>query len=277
MIQGCAHQPRLGLPFRPALIPTIYDLQARGALAFCEVNLEQLVKPTAAFLDCLDTLVNCGVDIRLHSVGILPETDFALQLQALDEARRWCSPSVLSVHAATCCGAGHYGESFQRPQYASELLDKLAAHLVRLSELAKIPIAVENIAVYDNLFDDSVSELHFLAQLANAASVTVVFDVSNHLTTYGLAVDNHECTNLVTRLPLTHLHVSGGRWLDGRYYDTHLDPIPNAHIELCRSIVSMMECDVLYERDGRYEREAEVANEILSLLQLCTTESGELE
>lgn len=273
MIELCTPAKKIGLPLRPALLPIVYDLQAQGALSFCEVYLEQLVSPTEALVDCLDTVVNCGVDLRLHSVGILPGVNFEPQIRALHALQTWCAPSILSVHLATGRGEGGYGESFRCPPYTDELRDTLLAHLLRVTEQAGLPIAVENIANYNSICDDPRRELCFLNDLSRAAGASVVFDISNHITTYGPEVDVRGCAEFVGRVPLAYVHISGGRWLNGRYYDTHADPIPNAHFELCRCIMSVTGCDILYERDGGFDRTDEILDEISSLLKLAGGEA----
>lgn len=258
----------IGLPLRPGLLPWIGKLQAAGLLAFCEVHLEALLQPSSAYLEYIDTLMNCGVDICVHSVGILPSTDFEPQLRALELLNAWCIPSLLSIHIASGYSTDLWGESFVRPRYSDALFKKMEQHLRELTAAVNIPVAVENIANYQLIEDGPSDELDFIGALAVANGVSVIFDVSNHLTTYGCSVDGVKTASSASLLPLKYVHISGGRWLRGRYFDTHADPMPDAHLKLCAELMLRTNVCPLYERDSGFDRHLEIECEIRNLLHI---------
>ena len=266
--------PGLGLPLRIGMLPHLYSLQSKGQLAFCEVTLEQLVMPHAAVLDALDTLVNCGVEIRLHSLGLLPGCDCTAQRLALADLAGMCSPTLLSIHLAMGRGIGVHGESFVRPRYDGDFEREFIFFLEHLRTLTKIPLAIENIAAYEEVEDSPSGEVAFLGRVAAAAKVAVVFDVSNHFTTYGDAAPTAALVGQLARIPIAHLHLSGGRWLDGRYIDTHCDSVPASHLAFARRLRSLCAAPALYERDGRFDAD-EVGQEIRALLGLSALTVGE--
>jgi uncharacterized protein (UPF0276 family) len=257
------------------LLSLIYSLQERGQLAFCEVTLEQLVKPHPAVLSALDTLVNCGVELRLHSVNLLRGQEQETQVHALADLEQWCAPALLSVHAAAGRGTNPYGESFLRPSYDETFESEMVEFLALLQKRTRVPLAIENIAAYDEVVDSAADEVEFLARVAKASGARVVFDVSNHLTTFGKTLPSADFVASVASLPLAHLHVSGGRWLDDQYVDTHVDAIPASHLAFARGVRLLNSAPVLYERDGRFDAEEELAREVQCLLALGSVTMAE--
>lgn len=257
----------VGLHLRPELLSWISKLQAVGSLGFCEVHLEALLKPSVKYFDLIDTMLNCGIRINLHSVGILPDRNFEPHLRAIEKLTKWSSPSLLSVHLASGYQMNDFGESFTRPSYSDQFFNLMESHLVALSSNIQVPVAIENIANYTTHSDNANDELEFLAATAKATGTSVVFDVSNHLTTYPSLKTFTSHAKLVSELPLAHLHVSGGRWINGRYFDTHADPLQTSHIELLSQIVALSSAIPLYERDYGFERIEEIEREIQWLLK----------
>lgn len=259
----------VGLPLRSGILPWIGKLQSSGDLAFCEVNLEALMRSPQIYSDYIDTLINCGVEICLHSVGILPGANFDQQIKAVNLLCSWCSPSLLSVHVADSFGIGLYGESFARQAYSREFFSTMESHIGALTSVFNLPIAIENISSYRQYSETSIDEIDFLDDLARSTGVNVIFDVSNHLTTYGDSVDKKQTALAVKKLPLQYIHISGGRWLNGHYIDTHSDPIPEAHLDFCAELVSFTRSSLYYERDSGFERAQEIDMEICGLLRLA--------
>ena len=103
----------------------------------------------------------------------------------------------------------------------------------------------------------------------NPAGMRMLPDVAN---VYANAV-NHggSAADQLRRWPLEHVayaHVAGGRIIDGRYRDTHLDPVPDAVIALvadltrARSDAALPPAPMLLERDGNYPPADELTAEL---------------
>src|SRR5262249_41435005 len=58
------------------------------------------------------------------------------------------------------------------------------------------------------------------------------------------------------------MHVAGGIWEDGFYFDTHGHPIPDAVFELVARVLAVRGVPVIIERDSTSPRSGELAREI---------------
>ncbi len=96
-----------------------------------------------------------------------------------------------------------------------------------------MPFAVENVAALFDWPDDELTEGEFLAEIVERTGALLVLDIAN---VYANALNRgRDPWAELSRLPLERIaycHIAGGSISDGKYHDTHTDPVPEAVLEL---------------------------------------------
>lgn len=239
---------RLGLPYRTGVKPWLEKLQSTNQLSFVEFHIEQF---DPAGLDYADTLASCGIAVIIHVTTdlISPSAEEVLTQRLLAIAAQtpiaYVSGHIASGRSLTKWG----GEAFNRFPYTNEYLHQILKAIRRLEHNIGIPVGLENVATYGNPPDDEITELAFLEMFQRDAPGRLVFDVSN-LVANSINYQSHfpnEGDLMV--LNGAYLHLSGGRWHDNKYIDTHRDPIDISHATLAKPLVPNFKYGILYERD----------------------------
>jgi hypothetical protein len=263
----------VGLGWRTELAA---DLLADPRLVdFVEVVAEScMVQPRlrdeAAALTAIWPVLVHGVKLSLGSADGIDD-DRAKQLGAL--AKRLRSP-VISEHVAfTRGGAREIGHLTQLPRTRAAVA-VVARNVERLRRLLPdVPLLLENVAFTCAWPDDEMDEPTFYAEIVEATGCPLLLDLSN---LWANAVNEaRDPLAVLCRYPLDRvamLHLAGGVWDAGFYYDTHAAPIGEPILQLLGQFVARRgPVPMLIERDAEFGGFADLRAELERLRDIATT------
>ncbi|MEE3851144.1 DUF692 domain-containing protein [Gordonia sp. LSe1-13] len=248
----------IGIGWRPEIAGLVSDLPGLG---FCEVIAESVSRYPIEMLSALDVpVIPHGIGLSLG--GAEPVTPERISLLA-DCAERLKSPLV-SEHVAFVRAGGVEAEHLLPIPRSREALDVLTDNIRRTQDGLPVPLAVENIATLFDWPDDEFSEGEFLAEVIDRTDVHLLLDVEN---VYACAKNRGtDPVRDLERLPherIAYCHVAGGHMVDGRYHDTHTDPVPPDVLELVAQIAETGAAQAfMLERDGNFPPARELLAEL---------------
>lgn len=239
-------------------------LARRVGLGFVEVIAENIGLDGNAMSAQGPGPVEVGVPVVVHGIGLslggAGRPDPA-RLRRLADIAGVVDAPLVSEHVAFVRAGGYEAGHLLPVPYTRDALDVLVANVgIACAELP-VPLALENPAALLRWPDDELAPADFLAELTERTGALLLVDVANF---YGDAV-NHGLDPVAAfdRLPwerVAYLHVAGGVMREGRYHDTHLDPVGPRQLELLADAVGRFapgRAAYLLERDGCYPPAAE--------------------
>jgi uncharacterized protein (UPF0276 family) len=208
-----------------------------------------------------------GVKLSLGSAGgIDPERARALATLARDVRAVCISEHVAFVRSGTI-EIGHLTTlPWCRGAVATVARNVAAARRL----LPQLPFLLENIAWSLRWPEDAMTEGDFYYEIARATSCPLLLDVAN---LYANAVNaGSDPLELLDSFPLhavEMLHVAGGVFEDGFYYDTHAHAVPEAVFALVARILEVRpDVSIVLERDANFSPMAELLSELAQLRSL---------
>jgi hypothetical protein len=188
-----------------------------------------------------------------------------------DLARRIGAP-VISEHISFTrggdCEIGH----LTRLPYTRAAVRVVARNVAAARRLLPdVPLLLENTAATFAWPDDELDEPDFYAAIVAATGCELLLDVSN---LYANAVNAGRDPHVeLSRFPLDRvamLHVAGGCWEDGFYFDTHADPLSEPVWSLVGDAIARTgDVPILLERDDGFEDFAALRAEIERLRDIA--------
>jgi uncharacterized protein (UPF0276 family) len=263
----------VGLGFRPELAadllaePSVVDfieVVAEGCLAQPKLRDEAL-----ALARVWPVIVH-GVKLSLGSAEGLDE-DKARALGAL--ARKLGSP-IISEHVAFTRGRereiGHL-TALPRTRAAIAVVARNVAQARR--HLPDVPMLLENVAFTLQWPDDEMDEACFYQEVVAATGCELLLDLGNlwaNAVNEGLDPLDVLCRYPLERVAMVHL--AGGAWEDGFYYDTHAATVGEPVLELLRElIVRRGPVPILIERDSEFGPFSELRGELDRVREIAAT------
>ena len=189
-----------------------------------------------------------GVKLSLGSADGI-DLDRARRLGVL--ARELRAPMISEHVSFTRAGTSEIGHLTQLPRTRAAVR-VVAANVARVRRvLPDVPFLLENVAWSVRWPDDELDEPAFYHEVVAATGCDLLLDVGN---LYANAVNEGlDPAAVLARYPLDRvamLHVAGGVWEHGFYYDTHAHPVPPAVMDLVTRVVAVRDVPVLIERDA---------------------------
>jgi uncharacterized protein (UPF0276 family) len=260
----------VGLGFRPELSHGL--LRAPGTVDFLEVVAESLYarsdwKREALALAEVWPLVPHGVKLSLASAeGV----DLERANKLGDLARELRAPIVSEHIALTKAGRFDIGHLTAVP-FTREAVGVVARNVAATQRcLPDVPFLLENIAWTLRWPDDAMGEGEFHAEVVRATGCGMLLDVANvYANARNAGVDP---IALVDSYPLDSvrmLHVAGGIFEDGFFFDTHAHDVPEEVFALVEHVLG--KCGgvpIVLERDGRFPPFASIVSEVSRLRAL---------
>lgn len=196
-------------------------------------------------------IVPHGIKLSLGSAeGI--DLDHARRLAAL--ARDLRAPYVSEHVAFTRASGREIGHLTPLPRTASAV-EVVARNVGRArAALPDTPLLLENVAAPFGYAEDSIPEPELYALVCEASGCDLLLDVSN---LYANAVNaGRDPLEVARAYPLERarmIHLAGGVFEDGFYFDTHAHDVPEAIFEVLAAVLARApEAAVLIERDGHF-------------------------
>ncbi len=251
MVTRLPGKASVGLGFRPELAGDL--ALAREVADFVEVVAETCYTQRAARREAcaiaeIWPVVPHGVKLSLGSAeGV--ELERARRLAALARELR---AGVISEHVSfTRAGGVDIGHLTQLPR-TREAVRVVARNVAAVRRvLPDVPFLLENVAWSVRWPDDEMDEESFYQEVVAATGCELLLDVAN---LYANACnEGRDPAAVLAGYPLDRvgmIHVAGGVWEDGFYFDTHAHAIPAAVMEL---VARCPEAPVLIERDASFD------------------------
>ena len=266
----------VGLGHRPEIATDL--LVRRELVGFVEIVAEtcfaqEKARREAAALTEVWPVVPHGVKLSLGSADGIDEAR-AKRLGAL--ARELRAPLVSEHVAMTRGGDREIGHLTQLPRTMDAV--RVVARNVAAARrhLPDVPFLLENVAWSFLWPDDALDEATFYQEVVRATGCPLLLDVGN---LYANAVNEGRDPNAVLdAYPLDRvamIHVAGGVFTHGFYFDTHADPIPSPVMELvARALRAVPDVPVLLERDAGFGDFDALAAEVEALRALRPAARG---
>jgi uncharacterized protein len=196
-----------------------------------------------------------GVDLdRARRLGVL-----ARELRA----------DVISEHVAfTRAGGVDVGHLTQLPR-TREAIRAVARNVAQVRRvLPDVPLLLENVAWSVLWPDDEMDEPTFYQEIVAATDCELLLDVGNLFA--NASNEGLDPIAVLADYPLDRIgliHVAGGVWEDGFYFDTHAHPVPRGVLEL---VARCPAAPVMIERDANFDFAA-LERELAALRMLPRT------
>lgn len=236
------------IAWRSPIADTLTGLAASGSLHFTEVVAENLTP--GALPESLLALRDQGVLVIPHGVGLglagadLPD---AHRLARLRDLARELGAPLVSEHVAFVRAAGTpdplHGDVLEAghllpPPRTREALRVLCDNISRAQDVLGVPLALENIAALISWPEDEFDEPDHLAEVVRRTGASLVLDVANlFASAIALGDDPIEQLGRFSLADIAYVHIAGGCHRDGRYIDTHADPMVDDVVSLLSAFV----------------------------------------
>jgi len=254
----------VGLGFRPELSHGL--LRAPHTVDFLEVVAESLFargdwRREAIALGEVWPLVPHGVKLSLASAeGI--DLDRAKKLGEL--ARELRAPMVSEHVALTKAGRYEIGHLTAVP-FTREAVGVVAKNVAATQRcLPDVPFLLENIAWTLRWPDDAMGEGEFHSEVVRATGCGMLLDVANvYANARNAGLDPIELVESYPLESVRMLHVAGGIFEDGFFFDTHAHDVPEDVFALVEHVLARCGgVPIVLERDGRFPPFSQLAGEI---------------
>jgi len=126
------------------------------------------------------------------------------------------------------------------------------------------PFALENVTYFFSVPKSSLSEADFLRRITEETDCSLLLDVTNvYNNAHNHGYDPYE---FIDRLPLdrvSQLHLAGGRFVEGKWEDSHSNPVMDPVWDLYEEVVKRSAAEiVIVERDSRFNPFSEVLADV---------------
>lgn len=234
--------PRVGLAYGPAARALLGG--HRDLIDYVEVPFEHLRHDpgTVAAIDGVPVVLHCASMSIAGFVGPDDETLAAIASWAERVATPWIGEHlafVLADDPEALAGGADAGPTrltyTMAPQLSERVLRRVGENLARLRERFEQEIIVENSPQYFDVPGSEMSQVAFIAEVAERFDVGLLLDLTH------LAVSAHnlgfDAGDALEDLPLdrvVEVHVSGMSVQDGIAWDDHATLAPAPVLELLR-------------------------------------------
>jgi uncharacterized protein (UPF0276 family) len=205
-------------------------LDATPPVDWLEVHAENFFGAGGYDLHVLDS-VRARYPVSLHGVGLAlgsvprsvdDEARFARHLARLAALAARIEPVLVSEHLCWgAFGARHFNDLLPLP-YTRDALAHMSAQVQRVQEALQRRVLVENVSSYVAFAADEMTELDFLAALAQRTGCTVLLDINN-LYVNGVNHGFDPSAALAALAPehVAEMHLAGHARVDDTLIDDH--------------------------------------------------------
>lgn len=206
-------------------------LAAPPAVGWLEVHSENYFGRGIPFDYLLEA--RARYPVSLHGVGMsLGSVDplDPVHLQELKSLIDAVEPVLVSEHLSWgSVDGGHLNDLLPLP-YTEEALDHMVARLAEVQDRLGRSILVENLSSYLQLYESSIPEWEFLAELATRSGCGILLDINNiHVSAVNHDFDARHYLRAIPAWAVEEMHLAGftrKRFEDGEILiDTHSRPV----------------------------------------------------
>lgn len=215
-----------GLGLRPFYYPAILDANPR--VDWFEIVTENFLVPGGRPLAMLDR-VRENYPIVMHGVSLSIASTASLDLDYLRSVKDLAGriePAWVSDHL---CWTGVHGVNLHDllpVPYTFEALDHIVPRILRVQDILKRSLVIENVSSYLTCFFSEMTEQDFIVEIVRRSGCRLLLDVNNVF----VSAFNHRTSAeaFVDALPaesVTQIHLAGHSHLGHYKIDTHDEDI----------------------------------------------------
>ncbi len=253
----------VGIGWRPEIAA---DLLARpSAIDFVEVTAEACAQPharrEAIAIAEVWPIVTHGVKLSLGSADGLDEE----RARRLASVARDVRSTLVTEHVAFVRGGGREIGHLTHLPMTHEAVRVVAKNVAAARRfLPEVPLLLENVAWSFRWPDEEMDEGAFYTEVARKSGCDLLLDVGN---LYANAINSgNDPLAVLDTFPLDRvrmIHIAGGVFEHGFYFDTHAHAIPEAGFALIEAALARVgDVPIVLERDACFPPFAELSSEI---------------
>ncbi len=150
------------------------------------------------------------------------------------------------------------------------MLERISDNAIALSEACNKPLILENITSHV-MMTGEMDEPSFLNQLRSRAGCGLLVDVTNlYINSKNHGFDALNWLHQLNPNAIVQLHIVGYAYRDGRWHDSHHEPIQNDLLDLCQAVMEYAPVKaIIIERDGNFPEPQELADELRTIKAFC--------
>jgi uncharacterized protein (UPF0276 family) len=241
----------VGLGWRPELDHVVPDLDL-GFLEVVAENVDPDRLPAGIHRARGQGLAVVPHGLRLSLGG--GERPDPARLDRLARVAAAVEAPLISEHIAFVRAGGLEAGHVMAVERTEAALDVLTENVSLAARALPVPLALEHVATLVEWPGAEMDEAAFVAELLERTDVLLLLDVSN---LYANAHNHgYDALAALGRYPLeriAYVHVGGGVHRDGRYHDTHSDPVVTGVLELVEHLCARIDPPgILLERDDNF-------------------------
>lgn len=265
---------RVGLSYHPELHELVLRARDEGLIDVLEIQPERYVYSESG-REQLDALLSeIALPYAFHfACSSIASADFELddEAQARIDVVRELEPLVCSDHL-TCCRIGELDLEMNLPLlHTEDTLAVVVENVQRLRSQMAAPLLLENIAMAWPLRSSTMDPSDFLRETVEAAECGILLDLHNlHADQLNHGLDARDAIDRLPSSRIAEVHVAGGSWHGGFYYDGHDHDVPPEVFELLERLLA--ECGpelVILEREARFVELEGVWSDLQRLRRVC--------
>jgi len=159
------------------------------------------------------------------------------ELQSLDRevGFSWISEHLAAFRVDHNGGSDHHAGVPTPLPWGPELLDLVSERVDEVQETLGRTIMLENGVEFTPIHDPEMSEVEFWQHLHSRTGVEMLLDLHNlYVNEVNLGVNSETWLESLPRSAVKEIHVAGGNWVNGTYFDSHATRSPSRVLTLLR-------------------------------------------
>lgn len=220
-------------------------LERQPLIPWVEVHSENFFADGGRQIEVLDA-VRRNYGISLHGVGLSIGSADPLSERHLQSLKRLVDriqPALVSEHLSWSSVNGVFSNDLLPMPYTREALAHFSARVNQVQEFLRRQILIENVSSYLRFAEDTMSEWHFLTELAQHSGCGILLDVNNVY----VSARNHgfDADAFIAAIPLAsiqEIHLAGHTVItdtEGQLLvDTHDAPVADPVWDLYRRTIA---------------------------------------
>jgi uncharacterized protein (UPF0276 family) len=211
--------------------------------------------------------------IFVHGLGLSLATPGPLDPETLRRFQRvveLSNPEWISEHIAFTRSAEVDLGHLNPVPPTQEMLEQISENAIALSEACGKPLILENITSHLRM-QGEMDEPEFMNQLCDKAGCGLLLDVTNlYINSKNHGFDPLEWLQQLNPELIVQLHIVGYSYREGRWHDSHREPIQDDLLELCHAVLEYAPVEaIILERDQNFPKPPELASELCKLKAIC--------
>lgn len=147
---------------------------------------------------------------------------------------------------------------------SEEMIDIVVKNIKNIKNEIRRPFLIENITYLFDIPTSSLSESEFLNRILREADCGLLLDVTNvFINSKNHNFDPYKLLDEIDHERVVEIHIAGGIFSNGTWYDTHSEKIDNGSLDLLSYILKKTpQCSILLERDRKCEHFVDILDDL---------------